>query len=1140
MKKDSTVNTFQDGLIMDLNPLLTPNSALTNCLNGTIVTFNGNENVLQNDMGNGRVETAYLPQGYVPLGTAELGGIIYIVSYNPLKDKCQIGCFPSPERNITSDKITPVQSIVDNSSFRNIKTNEITTTEYKLELLGDTKLYPGDKYSIYSTNNGIKNNLNNLSFIGVDHKIPNEIYKNVEIHVICISDDGKITYLDDSVKWFENTISNQSYDYYIRDVEKQGDVQDDIDNYRTLVQSAYNIFNSKTSGKLALLFKLNVINTFSTTWELESMEDVSGKKEVKLAFDINYTSDHKDINPTTIISNFEITNNSNIEVKDKNNNIIKLNDIKELPIFNTNDDGNIVDDIKRKNDGNDETIKIPIGTYKTKKDENYVSFIYDPKESPSFKYDLTPAMKFGILKFLNQHGTIELSKIGTNTFDIQQWKYFVVPGKSITINLGIGAYPKLGDSVDEVKVIFYDINNLDSLEQLKTSKEYIDNVKRYTEKSITSKIGYSGNYQLQQYIGTNIKGDCLYLIDICIKVKTKQNKYEYHHNIRFLYTSTIFNKKYYSDISDFNTLEISEYLEPLSNIEIHSNTLNNTTTILPKPEPLFDNINNEAYAYGTMSAQTTKVNGSIEFNPSTIDKNCENLIKYSLNNYKIGDIKITYQNDTPIADTEQDNNTNLVKHITEKPETENTNLDGIISDENQNKQYYDHFTCNIRDNRFIDVTGKIYSRINAKLEEKEIKSNKQLRPVLYNTDDLDSLGLKLNNNIIDFRYVFVMESNDWGKGDDYRLDMWQYDTSSFGPLTNEYANDNTQFNKLQFYQTGRNDFGGDGSFTRNWSEVKVFKDSIIPLMNNTGNLFTCWQFGWRTGKRTERKWRFSNNTNLENKLINRPKKDNEWYAYVIMVKTDNGFMPMSPFLTYNSSMSYKNTINYFSGIMTALYTQLYYVYENDITIKKPRVTNINYITDYNVILNIPITFDINKISVNTPNGYYELPNNDSENKYPNIQYNKIKNSSGNIVHNFFIQNNELYDTYSLYKDTTAQCIALTPQGRFTINANRTNTLYVPEDSNHINYGFKNLKSVTRLLISPYVTVDDNNVIYMNNTDKIYLQPDFLKYLEISDGKLFVKGIKNLVDMQTTEYSKKSTEFNITFKGNTSSFLYLSR
>lgn len=73
---------------MDFNPLATPNNVLTSCLNGTLITFNGNENVLQNDMGNGRIETAYLPEGYIPLGTCSLGGIIYIASYNPFENKC--------------------------------------------------------------------------------------------------------------------------------------------------------------------------------------------------------------------------------------------------------------------------------------------------------------------------------------------------------------------------------------------------------------------------------------------------------------------------------------------------------------------------------------------------------------------------------------------------------------------------------------------------------------------------------------------------------------------------------------------------------------------------------------------------------------------------------------------------------------------------------------------------------------------------------------------------------------------------------------------------------------------------------------------------------------------------------------------
>ena len=86
MKQEAT-NTFGEGIIMDLNPLTTPNNVLTSALNATMITYNGNEFVLQNDMGNGRVETAYLPEGYVPVGTCEFGDIIYIVSYNPITNK---------------------------------------------------------------------------------------------------------------------------------------------------------------------------------------------------------------------------------------------------------------------------------------------------------------------------------------------------------------------------------------------------------------------------------------------------------------------------------------------------------------------------------------------------------------------------------------------------------------------------------------------------------------------------------------------------------------------------------------------------------------------------------------------------------------------------------------------------------------------------------------------------------------------------------------------------------------------------------------------------------------------------------------------------------------------------------------------
>lgn len=45
MKKE-TINTFGEGMIMDLHTSTTPSNVLTSCLNGTLITYNGNEFVL--------------------------------------------------------------------------------------------------------------------------------------------------------------------------------------------------------------------------------------------------------------------------------------------------------------------------------------------------------------------------------------------------------------------------------------------------------------------------------------------------------------------------------------------------------------------------------------------------------------------------------------------------------------------------------------------------------------------------------------------------------------------------------------------------------------------------------------------------------------------------------------------------------------------------------------------------------------------------------------------------------------------------------------------------------------------------------------------------------------------------------------
>ena len=82
--RQETTNTFDKGLNKDLSSLVTPNNVLTDCLNGTFLTFNGDELVLQNDSGNTTVpdgnDVVRLSEGFYPLGVKEYGGVLYIVS----------------------------------------------------------------------------------------------------------------------------------------------------------------------------------------------------------------------------------------------------------------------------------------------------------------------------------------------------------------------------------------------------------------------------------------------------------------------------------------------------------------------------------------------------------------------------------------------------------------------------------------------------------------------------------------------------------------------------------------------------------------------------------------------------------------------------------------------------------------------------------------------------------------------------------------------------------------------------------------------------------------------------------------------------------------------------------------------------
>lgn len=108
----STTNVFSKGLTTDLHPLTVSKEQLTDALNATFITYNGNELVLQNDMGNTKIQDRVtgsimgLKEGFIPMGMKEHGGVLYIASYNPSTKTSELGSIPSPLFDYTHEEYT--------------------------------------------------------------------------------------------------------------------------------------------------------------------------------------------------------------------------------------------------------------------------------------------------------------------------------------------------------------------------------------------------------------------------------------------------------------------------------------------------------------------------------------------------------------------------------------------------------------------------------------------------------------------------------------------------------------------------------------------------------------------------------------------------------------------------------------------------------------------------------------------------------------------------------------------------------------------------------------------------------------------------------------------------------------------------
>lgn len=140
----NTTNVFLKGMTSDMHPLTTSQQEYTDALNATLITFNGNEQMMQNDMGNTKIQDSKtgnimgLREGFVPVGLKEHGGIMYIASVN--KDGVgEIGTIPSPVIRYNKQK--------DYRDALDINWTATPSSPSNLYKITDEKLHTGDKFA---------------------------------------------------------------------------------------------------------------------------------------------------------------------------------------------------------------------------------------------------------------------------------------------------------------------------------------------------------------------------------------------------------------------------------------------------------------------------------------------------------------------------------------------------------------------------------------------------------------------------------------------------------------------------------------------------------------------------------------------------------------------------------------------------------------------------------------------------------------------------------------------------------------------------------------------------------------------------------------------------------------------------------
>ena len=313
---EQATNSFNKGIQMDTHPMVQGNDSLTDCLNGTLITMDGNEVILQNDMGNRKVDNAYLPAGYQPVGIKEHGGIIYVASYNPITNKSQIGSFPSPERKISFNDKSDLGEILNLESLSEVDSeNFLIKDSILIPVSGDSILHPGDKFILYADLSDYETDITNYNNTNGKKVISPKNKKYTLQLGILNSQNQFVDITKNLLRWKNNEIVyyNSSVldlykfndGYFIPNevnITEQNQTIDDKILLEERLALPTNTYLNKLNGPLYLKASINHISNFSYSISANILDD---KLKIILNTTIEYNCPDTDSivdNPTTDVN----------------------------------------------------------------------------------------------------------------------------------------------------------------------------------------------------------------------------------------------------------------------------------------------------------------------------------------------------------------------------------------------------------------------------------------------------------------------------------------------------------------------------------------------------------------------------------------------------------------------------------------------------------------------------------------------------------------------------------------------------------------------------------------------------------------------------------------------------------------------